>query len=169
MRSEHKADLITGLVLLALAAAVMVGGLTMDRLEIRQIHPASIPGLVPVILGAALAVAALALVLRAARRLRAQAPAGADETEAFDGGASRSGLAIALFLTIGYAVGLVGRIPYEIATGVFVFLFIAVFEWRPAMPARARLIRLGTALLQAVLVALVVGLVFDKLFLVRLP
>ena len=51
-----KADLLTGVVLLALGLAMLYGGFAMDRLTIRQIHPASIPGLVPVGLGLALAV-----------------------------------------------------------------------------------------------------------------
>lgn len=157
-----KADLFTGLVLIALGAAMTVGGLTMDRLEIRNIHPASIPGLVPTALGIALVVAALALAIRALRQVRAPADAAGDDF-------SWRAMGLALLLTVGYAIGLVGRIPYEIATGLFVFLFIAAFEWQPDAPARRRLIRLGTALLQAVLVAAVVTVVFERLFLVRLP
>ncbi len=157
-----KADLFTGLVLIALGAAMTVGGLGMDRLEIRNIHPASIPGLVPTALGIALVVAALALAIRALRQVRAPA-------DAADDGFSWRAIGLALLLTVGYAVGLVGRIPYEIATGLFVFLFIAAFEWQRKAPARRRLIRLGTALVQAVLVAAVVTVVFERLFLVRLP
>jgi putative tricarboxylic transport membrane protein len=169
-RSEHKADLITALVLIALGAAMLVGGYTMDRLEVRDIHPASIPGLVPMMLGAALAVAALLLLLRSMRRLRATTP---ETTPAVgEAGAephSRLHLGIALVLTVGYAVGLVGQIPYEIATGVFVFLFIAVFEWEARAAPRRRALRLGTALLQAVLVAGIVSVTFEYAFLVRLP
>lgn len=170
MRSEHKADLITALVLIALGAAMLVGGYTMDRLEVRQIHPGSIPGLVPMMLGAALAVAAVLLLLRSVRRLGETAAVNAaspddDEPERL----SRAHLALALVLTLGYAIGLVGQIPYEIATGIFVFLFIALFEWEAQATAKRRLIRLGTALLQAVLVAGIVGVVFEQAFLVRLP
>jgi hypothetical protein len=45
------ADRLTSLVLFSLGVAMLIGGYTMDRLEIRHIHPASIPGLVPMILG----------------------------------------------------------------------------------------------------------------------
>jgi hypothetical protein len=164
MSSENKADLAAGLALLALGAATIVGGLAMDRLEARNIHPASIPGLVPTALGIALVAAAGALTLRALARLRRE-NAGAEGR----GELSWRGLGIALLLTVGYAVGLVGRIPYELATGLFVFLFIAVFEWQPGALPRRRLIRLGTALLQAVLVAWIVSTVFETVFLVRLP
>jgi putative tricarboxylic transport membrane protein len=159
--SERKADLVTGVVLLALAAAVIYGGWSMDRLEIRRIHPASIPGLVPLGLGIALAVAAALLVIRAYR-----APdAGAEVTQDERG----VRLAVTLALCLLYALGLVGHVPYEVATGLFVFAFIAVFEWQEAGRAGRRLRSLATALIQAVLVAAVVSLAFEKLFLVRLP
>jgi len=159
--SERKADLITGVVLLALAAAVIYGGWTMDRLEVRRIHPASIPGLVPLGLGIALAIAAAALVIRAHR-----APRGRGEEAAPE---SHARLALTLALCLLYAVGLVGHVPYEIATGLFVFAFIAVFEWGDAGRAGRRVRSLVTALIQAVVVAGVVSIGFEKLFLVRLP
>ena len=161
--SERKADLITGVVLLALAAAVVYGGWTMDRLEVRRIHPASIPGLVPLGLGFALAIASALLVLRAHRAPRA----GGEGVTQGDGSGVR--LAVTLALCLLYAVGLVGHMPYAIATGLFVFAFIAVFEWQEAGRAGRRVRSLVTALIQAVLVAGVVSIAFEKLFLVRLP
>lgn len=160
--SERKADLITGVVLLVLAAAVIYGGWTMDRLEIRRIHPASIPGLVPLGLGIALALAAAALVIRAHRP-----PGLRGEEVAPEGNNAR--LAATMALCLLYAVGLVGHVPYEIATGLFVFGFIAVFEWEEAGRAGTRIRSLVTALIQAVLVTGVVSIGFEKLFLVRLP
>jgi putative tricarboxylic transport membrane protein len=160
--SERKADLITGAVLLVLAAAVIYGGWTMDRLEIRRIHPASIPGLVPLGLGIALAIAAAALVIRAHRALHVRG-----EEVAPEGNNAR--LAVTLALCLLYAVGLVGHVPYQIATGLFVFAFIAVFEWEEAGRAGRRIRSLVTALIQAVLVTGVVSIGFEKLFLVRLP
>jgi len=159
--SDRKADLITGVVLLALAAAVIYGGWTMDRLEIRRIHPASIPGLVPLGLGIALAIAAALLVIRAYRASEASAEVTQDERGVR--------LAVTLALCLLYAVGLIGQVPYAIATGLFVFAFIAVFEWQEAGRAGRRVRSLVTALIQAVLVAGAVSIAFEKLFLVRLP
>jgi putative tricarboxylic transport membrane protein len=159
--SERKADLITGVVLLVLAAAVIYGGWTMDRLEIRRIHPASIPGLVPLGLGIALAIAAALLVIRAYRASEASAEVTQDERGVR--------LAVTLALCLLYAVGLIGQVPYAIATGLFVFAFIAVFEWQEAGRAGRRVRSLVTALIQAVLVAGAVSIAFEKLFLVRLP
>ncbi|CAN0603617.1 unnamed protein product, partial [Ectocarpus sp. 12 AP-2014] len=45
----NTADRLTAVVLCLLGLAMTWGGFEMDRLEIRRIHPASIPGLVPMI------------------------------------------------------------------------------------------------------------------------
>lgn len=160
-----RADLITSVLLLVLGVAVLYGGWSMDRLEIRRIHPASIPGLVPMLLGAALVLSAGLLLLQAVRDGGHLADPGAGTG---DLGAVRRWL-LALALTLGYALLLIGRMPFEWATGIFVLAFIALFEW-PGWPnARARLVGFATASLQAVIVALVVAWVFRELFLVRLP
>ena len=51
MTRMKTADRITALVLVGLGVAMFWGGFVMDRLEVRQIHPASIPGLMPMGLG----------------------------------------------------------------------------------------------------------------------
>jgi putative tricarboxylic transport membrane protein len=113
-------------------------------------------------LGIALAIAAAALVIRAHRALHVRG-----EEVAPEGNNAR--LAVTLALCLLYAVGLVGHVPYQIATGLFVFAFIAVFEWEEAGRAGRRIRSLVTALIQAVLVTGVVSIGFEKLFLVRLP
>ena len=57
------ADRLTAVAFFALGAAMAWGGFVMDRLEIRHIHPASIPGLVPMVLGGALMICAVLLVV----------------------------------------------------------------------------------------------------------
>ncbi|MEO1016373.1 MAG: tripartite tricarboxylate transporter TctB family protein [Pseudomonadota bacterium] len=160
-----RADLITGLLLMVLGVAALYGGWSMDRLEIRRIHPASIPGLVPMLLGAALTVSAALLLAQA---IRAGGHHAAVATTADDDGAARR-LLLALALTLGYPLLLIGRMPFEWATGIFVFAFIAMFEWPGRKNGRARVIGLLTALLQAAIVAVLVAWVFRALFLVRLP
>ena len=85
------------------------------------------------------------------------------------GGESLRRLLITLGLTLGYALGLIGWLPFWLATFVFVFVFITAFDWRKAA-ARRRIVSLVLAAgLQALLVAAAVTLVFERLFLVRLP
>jgi putative tricarboxylic transport membrane protein len=63
----------------------------------------------------------------------------------------------------------VGRIPYWLATGLFIFVFILVFEWRSGMPAKERS-RIGVmAAILAVIVTAAVSYTFERLFLVTLP
>jgi len=156
-----RADLVTGAVLLALAVAVIVGSWNMDRLEIRRIHPLSAPGLTPGLLGVALGIASLILVAQSVR----------------SGGLGRLDwerrplppairLAVAFALCLGYALGLVGRIPFWLATALFVTSFIAVFEWADDGNRMARLV---WAVAIGVAAGLGISYVFSELFLVRLP
>lgn len=159
------ADVLTAVMLLAIGLAMAYGGLTMDRLEVRRIHPMSIPGLVPILLGAALTVCSLVLL---ANGLRARRASGSSGTfDGFEwGGIARLGLCLAI--TLAYPLGLIGAMPFWLATSLFVTVFIAVFEWRPRAPA-GHAIALLTAVLQGALVGVVTAYVFQELFLVRLP
>ena len=81
---------------------------------------------------------------------------------------------MAAVLCLVYPLVLVGWLPFWLATGLFVFAFIVAFEWSPqdgeAAPssARQRAVLLWAAV-QSVLVAAIVSIVFQELFLVRLP
>jgi putative tricarboxylic transport membrane protein len=163
-----KADFVTALVLVALGMAVVVESLRMPRFEQLEINPYTVPGLVPGALGAVILVLGAALLLRATRaggwRLTVATETGGWSS---DPGVRRLLLAVALCL--GYAAGLVGRLPFWLATFLFVTGFVVLFEW-PMPPTRAeRARRLVFALLFGAVVALVVTLVFQKIFLVRLP
>ncbi len=69
-------------------------------------------------------------------------------------------------LCLGYAAGLVGQIPFWLATFVFVALFVILFEWHSE---GGRAWRIGIALVYGAAVSAAVTLVFQKLFLIRLP
>jgi len=84
-------------------------------------------------------------------------------------GESLRRLLITLGLTLGYAAVLVGRLPFWLATFVFVFAFIVTFDWRKAVVAQRTVRLFVTAGVQALVVAAAVTLVFERLFLVRLP
>ncbi len=158
-----RADFWTALVLLALGVAALYGGWSMDRLEIRRIHPASIPGLVPALLGLALILCSGLLLVQAIRQ-GGHRPGGS--------GADREGLrrlGLCLLLTLAYPLVLIGKLPYWLATTLFVFFFVFLMEWSSGRSPADHLRVGATALLQAVLVGLIVALLFEKFFLVRLP
>ena len=154
------ADRITSIVLFALGAAMLAGGFTMDRLEIRQIHPASIPGLVPMILGAALMLCAVLLFGSAARG------------EAGEGAAERvswTDLLVATGFSVGYALLLVGRLPFALATALYIGSFVVWFSWPSDRSRAARLKVVGGAMVFAVVAAVGISALFRFGFLVRLP
>lgn len=172
-RSMARADLATGAVLFVLSVAVIYGAWTMDRLEMRQIHPSSAPGLLPGLLGIALAITSILLILKAARATsgrQADIPA---STEPGDVDSSNPGaigrLIGAAALCLVYALGLVGRMPFWLATALFVTSFIAIFEWERGGGSRRRLVRLAWAVFLGIATGLVVSYGFRDLFLVRLP
>lgn len=172
MPADRRADLWFALLLTALAIVVLVESWRMPRLAHLGVHPMSAPGLTPGLIGLVLAGLGVALLVRslrerAAARVAARegapppttAPAGADAGPTW----RRALLALALCLV--YAPGLLGRLPFMVATGLFVFTFVATFSFERARPWRT----LGGAAAMAVAVAVGVSLLFEQLFLVRLP
>ena len=159
MSSMKKADEITAIVLAVLGVAMLAGGYSMDRLVIRQIHPASIPGLVPMGLGVLLIVFAV-LLFRGARA------ASSDDTISF-------GDPKKLFLTGGlciiFAAGLVGRMPFFAATFLFVASFVFLFN-RKKDAERGQTVRtVALAVVAGAIASAVISNLFQYGFLVRLP
>lgn len=162
MPAERRGDLWFSLLLSVLSLVVVIESWRMPRLEDLGVHPMSVPGLTPGLIGLVLLLLGLLLLLRSLRERRATAsPVPAAPAVAGNGG--RALLAVALCL--GYALGLLGRLPFGWATGVFVFAFVAAFGFERARPWRT----LGGAAAMAVFTAIAVTLLFEQLFLVRLP
>jgi putative tricarboxylic transport membrane protein len=123
---------------------------TMDRLERHGAALYTAPGLVPGLLGLVLVVLAVALALRK-RGISASSPA-----------IRWGNTPLVLALCLGYAIGLIGRMPFWLATFVFVTAFIAIFEY----PSRRRM---ALAPLYGAATSLAVSNLFEAVFLVRLP
>ncbi len=164
-RPSPFADLISGGVWVALAVGIMVLSWKMDRLAHLQASIYTAPGVVPGLLGLALAIMGLLLILRSVR-------AGAIAQMHFPGFSFREHWRIlaALVLCLTFALGLVGSgLPFWLAAAIFiaVFVFVYQFEDRKADGTLAR----GAAF--AAIFGLICGgsihYVFQDLFLVRLP
>lgn len=162
-----RADLLTGAVLVVLGVAVVWMSWNMPRLEVRRIHPATVPGLVPGIIGLALTFCGAVLALRSAGASKDGAGWRAFGRLFVSPEALRAG--VTLLLALIYALVLVGSLPFWAATTLFVFAFIVIFE-RFFDASRHPLWRtLLTAAAQAIVVGVTVTLVFEHGFLVRLP
>lgn len=151
---------------LALGIAVLIGSVTMDRLERQGINPYTIPGLLPGLLGIVMILLGVLLGLRSWQRGGLHLPRRAPER----GFVLRLGLVLGLIVT--YAVLLVGHgLPFWLASALFVAASIIVLQ----APQRAEANR-GMGL-RDIAVAVAIGLgtggivhyVFQELFLVRLP
>jgi hypothetical protein len=59
--------------------------------------------------------------------------------------------------------------PFPVAAAIYIFCFTTLFEWRAGAPPAERLKRLAIALALGIATGLAVTLVFEKIFLVRLP
>lgn len=162
-----RADLLAAIAFVVLGGTVVWLSWEMPRLATRGIHPATAPGLVPGMLGIALTVCG---VILGARSLRvAKDGAGWSAFAGLFTTPEAGRVATAMALALVYAVGLVGWMPFWAATAVFVIAFIIVFEHGFAASPHPLWRTILTAVVQGVIVAIAVTLVFERGFLVRLP
>jgi putative tricarboxylic transport membrane protein len=165
-----RADLVTGVILAAFGLAAVAESYGMPRLAERNINPWTAPGVVPGMLGVIIALLGTILASRSlfADAFHPQHVALSPE-DAAEQRAGRWRLGMCSLLCFTYAVVLVGHIPFWLATGLFVFTFIVVFEWQANDEPAARTRKLAFAVGIAVLAATIIPYAFQNLFLVRLP
>jgi putative tricarboxylic transport membrane protein len=156
-------DRIAGAGWMVLGAAIAVASWRMDRLAAQNINPWSAPGLVPGLLGALMLLFGAALCLRGAAAASASDPAAASPS-------LRAWLA--LVLCIGFAAGLLGHgLPFWLTAAGFMFVAIFAFRWLDGDAALRR--RLGYLAISSAAIAAAasvsISLLFQELFLIRLP
>jgi hypothetical protein len=168
-RASPRADLHDAIGWMALGIAVLVGSITMDRLAQQNINPVTVPGLLPGLLGIAMIVLGGVMGLRswqrgaATQRVPAATPLQREE---------RRRVWLAVGLCTGYGVVLVGHgIPFWLASTIYVTAAILLFQRISPDLAERRLTPRSwiKALVIGVASSVVTWLVFEKLFLVRLP
>jgi hypothetical protein len=169
---RQPADFLFGLFWAVLGTSIAWGSYTMDRLERQGVEPYAVPGLVPGLLGLILLGFGLILALRGWRGREAPqgevAPSeGASESQ---GVAERWRIGLALLLSLGFVLGLLGHgPPFWLCAFLFVFLAITLFEFPERRSSGTLLKGVAMALLVAAGAAALVTFVFQEVFLVRLP
>jgi hypothetical protein len=166
--SPPRRDLQGGLVWAALGGVIVMLSWQMDRMTQQGATLHTAPGLWPGIVGTLLAVLGGVLMLRSWRRAQ-RIGWDAAATDATDyAPASSFALAAAMFFV--YALLLVGRgLPFWLATVLFVTSFVFLFQYALRKAARKATRGFVVALACGVLTALIVTLLFEQLFYVRLP
>lgn len=159
-----RVDLATAAVLLAIGLGVMALAWRMPTFVEQSGTGLTAPGIVPGFHGTVLALLSVLLGLRAIRR--GALKTGAPQSRAWSGEDVRQ-LGTAALLGVLYAGVLVGRVPFWMATSLFVFAFTAAFEWQAGPVGRVR--RLVEAAVLGLVAGGLVTLVFERIFLVRLP
>ncbi|MEO8022726.1 tripartite tricarboxylate transporter TctB family protein [Polaromonas sp.] len=156
-----RSDLRGGAGWVGFGLLIVAESLRMDRFTAMGAELYTMPGFVPGMIGCVIVLLGAILMLRGWRRgnIAAAAPGGPAPPVL-----NRRVLAT-LALSLVYAAGLIGRAPFWLATA----LFVAAFVWCFAPPEQARSRRLLAALAAGALTTIVVTLVFQYVFLVRLP
>ena len=164
-----RSELIQGGLWAALGVCVLAGSLAMDRLERQNINPYTIPGLLPALLGIGMILLGAAMAFRSWRRgalTQAQPAATGHERE------ERRRIWVVIALCLTYAVVLVGHgMPFWLASWIFVSGSILILQ-RMSQNADDRLLTPRVwikALVIGVCAAVITQLVFQELFLVRMP
>jgi putative tricarboxylic transport membrane protein len=160
--ASPRADLVTAAVLFALGIGIVQQAAQMPRFVEQSGTGLTAPGIVPGFYGVVIALLSAVLGLRALRR-----GGWAARTARAKGGGDGRRLAMAALLGVLYAGVLVGRAPFWIASALFVFAFTTAFEWDQGPQRRWR--RVAEAAAIGLGAGLVVTLVFERLFLLRLP
>lgn len=164
-----RADFLTGISLISLSLYVIIESWRMPRLEHLKVHPLSVPGIVPAFIGMVLLIFGTVLVIRSIRRGGHRLGFSYEGFRRMLSNPGNQRLLLTAILCIGYAGFLIGTLPYWLATGLFVFLFIILFEWERGMNVARRKKCLISAALIAILSSAAITLVFERLFLVALP
>jgi drug/metabolite transporter (DMT)-like permease len=150
-------------------AAVLVLSVTMDRLESQNINPYTIPGLLPGLLGIAMMLVGGIVAVRSWRRGAFEHPR-TPFTEHQREVRKRVWSVVAM-VTV-YSVVLVGHgLPFWLASAIFVTGSILILQRMSRDPEEKRLTpRVWVkALVIGVLASVITQVVFQDLFLVRLP
>lgn len=168
-KQMKKADFVSSIVLMVFGISVTWMSVNMPRLEEKGINPYTAPGVVPGILGIIILFLSLIMFVRTLKHGDFLPRFSGNDLKSFFRTEGILRLSIALVLCLVYALGLVGHIPYILATFLFIFSFILCFDLKfDAVEGRKRRIIL-VALAEALITASVVSAAFQYLFLVDLP
>lgn len=164
-----RADLHDAIGWVVLGAAIVIASWRMDRLAAQNVNPLTVPGLVPGLLGIGMVIVGVIMGLRSWERgalVQAIAPMTPNQRQ------RRKRALLATLLCCGYSLVLIGHgLPFWLASTIYVTGSILVFDRISSDPVKRQINvhAIVKALIIGGLSSVVVWLVFERLFLVRLP
>jgi hypothetical protein len=165
--ADLRSDFLSALGWMGLGISILIGSVTMDRLEKQGINPYTIPGLLPALLGIAMTILG---ALLAARSWRPHLLASANRAPVDR--AERRRLLLVLGLCLAFGVGLVGHgLPFWLAAAMFVTTAILCLQYQQRKSAgeSLKLRRFISAAAIGLGAGVIITIVFQEIFLVRLP
>lgn len=164
-KPSPRADFWSGLVWIVFGLAIVWGSWTMGRLEHLQASIYTAPGVVPGILGVAIAFMGTVLLGRALRAGAMQRPQRRPLVLR-----DHWRLAFSLGLSLLYAgTVVVSALPFWLVTATYVGVFVFVFQFEERR-ANGQMPRgIAVAVVHGLFSGLFIQYVFEELFLVRLP
>jgi hypothetical protein len=157
-----RSDLLGGAGWIGFGLLIVTEAWRMDRFTSMGATLYTMPGFVPGIIGSVIVLLGAVLMLRGWRR--GKADGAQPEPKATEPIVNRR-IAITLVLSLVYAGALLGRAPFWLVTA----LFVAAFTWVFAPDGQPTARRTAAALAAGVVTSAVVTVVFQSVFLVRLP
>lgn len=164
-----KADFITSMLLMIFSLAILIISIRMPRMQELGANPYSAPGIVPGFLGGIIFILGLMLFIKSILKNGHRLDLRGKTIHAFFKDPSTTRVLLTLLISTIYGVGLLGHIPYILATFFYVTVFIMLFEYQRDQPFQRQKKTVMFALVQAILVTGSVAAVFRYLFLVNLP
>jgi len=167
--SSPRADLYDATGWIVLGLAIAIASWRMDRLAAQNVNPLTVPGLVPGLLGIGMVIVGVIMGLRSWERgalVQAIAPMTPNQRQ------RRKRALLATLLCCGYSLVLIGHgLPFWLASTIYVTGSILVFDRISSDPVKRQINvhAIVKALIIGGLSSVVVWLVFERLFLVRLP
>ncbi len=159
-----RSDLLGGAGWVGFGLLIVTEALRMDRFTAMGATLYTMPGFVPGIIGSLIVLLGAVLMLRGWRRTQAGTTLPQSGASAGEPVINRR-IAVTLALSLLYAGALLGRAPFWLVTALFVAAFTWFFAPGDQPPAR----RVIAALIAGAVTSAVVTVVFQYVFLVRLP
>ena len=164
-----KADFLMSIVLMFFGIFVMILSSRMPDFADQNANPYSAPGVVPSLLGVIFLLLGIVMLIRSILRKGYRLGITGTNISAWFKDKTTHRFLITLGLSMIYALILLGRIHFLIATGLYMFAFVVLFEYKREVGLLAQKKTFLMALLLAVITSGSVYGVFRYLFLVNLP